>query len=232
MARWLIALQHGELLKSKSSLTTFWTARPLNDGKLGPWGIGGWVFGHNERPVFFAVGAAKSAFAIYPNDDLAVVVLTNLSAACAEENVSSARHGHRAMAPDIRGRQVARKGVLIIGIRKRRHRPDLVEAISDQSMMNARAHAWATADLAALSAIPSLPDPGNACTVAFLESTIAKDIVPEDIAAQMHELWMNQAEKSLAKNASTLAILRFSQLTSPDGRIRTQESKAATALAV
>jgi hypothetical protein len=94
---------------------------------------------------------------------------------------------------------------------------DLVEAISDQSMMNARAHAWATADLAALSAIPSLPDPGNACTVAFLESTIAKDIVPEDIAAQMNALWMNQAEKSLAENASTLAILRFSQLTSADG---------------
>lgn len=80
MARWLIALQHGELLKSKSGLTTLWTARLLNDGKPGPWGIGGWVFGHPQRPVFFAVGAAKSAFAVYPNDDLAVVVLTNLSA--------------------------------------------------------------------------------------------------------------------------------------------------------
>jgi CubicO group peptidase (beta-lactamase class C family) len=52
----------------------------LNDGKPGPCGIGAWVFGRPEHPVFFAVGAAKSAFAIYPDDDLAIVALTNLSA--------------------------------------------------------------------------------------------------------------------------------------------------------
>ena len=80
MAHWLIALQRGKLLKNKSSPTTLWTARMLNDGNRGPWGIGGWVFGRPEHPVFFSVGAAKSAFAVYPNDDLAVVVLTNLSA--------------------------------------------------------------------------------------------------------------------------------------------------------
>jgi CubicO group peptidase (beta-lactamase class C family) len=80
IARWLIALQRGELLKRKSSLTTLWTARTLNDGKPGPWGIGAWVFGRLEHPVYFAVGAAKSALAIYPDDGLAIVVLTNLSA--------------------------------------------------------------------------------------------------------------------------------------------------------
>jgi len=80
IARWLIALQRGELLKSKSSLTTLRTARMLNDGKPGPWGIGAWVIGRPEHPAFFAVGAAKSAFAVYPDDDLAIVVLTNLSA--------------------------------------------------------------------------------------------------------------------------------------------------------
>lgn len=80
IAHWLIALQRGELLKSKSSLATLWTARTLNDGKAGPWGIGGWVFERPKHPVYFSVGAAKSALAVYPNDDLAVVVLTNLSA--------------------------------------------------------------------------------------------------------------------------------------------------------
>jgi CubicO group peptidase (beta-lactamase class C family) len=80
IAHWLIALQRGELLKSRSSLTTLWTARAMNDGKPGPWGIGAWVFGRPKHPVFFAVGAAKSALAVYPDDDLAIVVLTNLSA--------------------------------------------------------------------------------------------------------------------------------------------------------
>jgi hypothetical protein len=30
--------------------------------------------------VFYGVGAAKAAFGVYPQDDFAVVVLTNLSA--------------------------------------------------------------------------------------------------------------------------------------------------------
>jgi CubicO group peptidase (beta-lactamase class C family) len=80
IARWLIALQNGALFKNKTSVLKLWTAHKLNDGKSGPWGLGGWVFERPRHPVFFSVGAAKSAFAVYPNDDLAVVVLTNLSA--------------------------------------------------------------------------------------------------------------------------------------------------------
>jgi CubicO group peptidase (beta-lactamase class C family) len=79
LARWLIALQSGELLK-KPSLATLWTAQHLSTGQSGPWGIGGWVFEHPRHPVYFAVGAAKSALALYHHDDLAIVVLTNLSA--------------------------------------------------------------------------------------------------------------------------------------------------------
>ena len=80
IARWLIALQSGVLLKNKTSGATLWTARQLSNGKPGPWGLGGWVFQRPKHSVFFSVGAAKAAFAVYPNDDLAVVVLTNLSA--------------------------------------------------------------------------------------------------------------------------------------------------------
>lgn len=93
---------------------------------------------------------------------------------------------------------------------------DLVEAIGDRDTMSARAHAWATADLATLSAIP-LPDPSTACGVAFLKSTVAQDILPADIEAQMNALWMDQAEKSLAQNVATLAVLPLSQLTHADG---------------
>lgn len=80
IARWLIALQRGVLLKNKASARALWTARQLSNGKVAPWGLGGWVFDRPKHPVFFSVGAAKAAFATYPNDDLAIVVLTNLSA--------------------------------------------------------------------------------------------------------------------------------------------------------
>ena len=80
MTHWLIALERAALLSNKSSMTALWTARTLNDGKPGPWGVGGWVFSRSSHPVFFSVGAAKAAFALYPSDDLAIVALTNLSA--------------------------------------------------------------------------------------------------------------------------------------------------------
>ena len=80
LARWIVALQQGRLFRSRSSLELLLTARKFNNGKPGPWGIGGWVFERPEHPVYFSVGIAKSAFAIYPKDDLAVIALTNLSA--------------------------------------------------------------------------------------------------------------------------------------------------------
>jgi CubicO group peptidase (beta-lactamase class C family) len=80
IANWLIALERGDLFKTKSSLTTLRTARLLNNGKPGPWGIGGWVSDRVAHPVFFGIGAGKSAFGVYTKDGLAIVVLTNLSA--------------------------------------------------------------------------------------------------------------------------------------------------------
>ena len=94
---------------------------------------------------------------------------------------------------------------------------DLTEAISDKETMNARATAWATADLPALAAIPPLPEPSTACATALIESTVVKDILPSDIASQMESLWIDQAEKSFAENRSTFAVLHFSQLTRSDG---------------
>jgi CubicO group peptidase (beta-lactamase class C family) len=79
LARWIIALDRGSLMGNES-LARLRRARPLNDGRPGAWGIGGWVIDRPRRPCFMGVGAGKCAFAIYPEDQLAVVVLTNLSA--------------------------------------------------------------------------------------------------------------------------------------------------------
>jgi hypothetical protein len=63
-----------------------WTSASLNDGspaRLGPWGLGlGWlVDDRSARPSVTMMGAGSSAFKHFVDDDLTVVVLTNLQGA-------------------------------------------------------------------------------------------------------------------------------------------------------
>lgn len=90
-------------------------------------------------------------------------------------------------------------------------------AIADVDRMRARARAWAAADLPALSELDMLPDPSLPCMSAALESTVVKQIFPADLAHRFTQTWLNHAEASLSRNASTVAILPFSQLTRSTG---------------
>jgi CubicO group peptidase (beta-lactamase class C family) len=92
MARWIIALQQGQLLKAHTSLATLWTPATLNNGLVGGFSqlLNGYALGWPTatRPKHRAVapiGGARSALFIYPDDDLAVVILTNLQGAFPEE---------------------------------------------------------------------------------------------------------------------------------------------------
>jgi CubicO group peptidase (beta-lactamase class C family) len=85
LARWIVALQQGKLL-TKASLATLWTPGVFNDGTQSP-GFGGLLNGYAvgwetvtrpQNPAVAAVGGDRAALFIYPEDDLAVVVLTNL----------------------------------------------------------------------------------------------------------------------------------------------------------
>jgi CubicO group peptidase (beta-lactamase class C family) len=72
MANWIIALQQGKLLKSKTSLMTLWKQGAYNDGTPTQWALG---FGitkpsRKHRAVGMS-GGGRSAFLIYPEDDLA-----------------------------------------------------------------------------------------------------------------------------------------------------------------
>jgi len=78
ISRWIVALQQGHLLK-EPSLATLWTPGRLNDGSHGPWAIGWPVTERSHHRVYMPSGGGKAAFGIYPDDDLAVVILTNLS---------------------------------------------------------------------------------------------------------------------------------------------------------
>lgn len=85
VANWIIALQHGRLLKRQNSLSTMWTPGVLNNGSHGGFGgpLNGYALGWPViyRPTHSAVapiGGNWAALFIYPDDDLSVVILTNL----------------------------------------------------------------------------------------------------------------------------------------------------------
>lgn len=87
VAHWIIALQGGRLLKNARSLTTMWTPLRPTNGETGPWvwSIGWPVLSRPTHPEYQASGGEKAALAIYPLDDLSVVILTNLQGASPEE---------------------------------------------------------------------------------------------------------------------------------------------------
>jgi len=85
IAHWIIALQQGKLLKTKAALDTLWTAGTYTNGSPTQWALG-WVT--KPRPKHKAIiitGGGRSAFFVYPDDDLAIVVLTNLAGGYPEE---------------------------------------------------------------------------------------------------------------------------------------------------
>ena len=83
LAKWDAALYGTQLLK-QSSLDRIWTVYPLNDGKPNPAGYGfAWMIGEQKGHKRIDHGGAWQGFtchiARYPDDNLTVVVLTNLA---------------------------------------------------------------------------------------------------------------------------------------------------------
>ncbi|MDA3613606.1 serine hydrolase [Polluticaenibacter yanchengensis] len=85
IANWLITLQAGKLL-SQSSLSEMWSPSTFNNGQPTPWALG---WGMNKfRKKYRAVGMSgggRAAFLLYPDDDLAIIVLTNLGGSYPED---------------------------------------------------------------------------------------------------------------------------------------------------
>jgi CubicO group peptidase (beta-lactamase class C family) len=84
LAKWDGALYGMQLLK-QSSLDRIWTVYPLNDGKPNPAGYGfAWDIGKQNDHIRIEHGGAWQGFTCnisrYPDDNLTVVVLTNLDA--------------------------------------------------------------------------------------------------------------------------------------------------------
>lgn len=85
IANWVIALQTGSLLSKQKSLDVLWTPAVLTNGKtqgfnklLNGYALGWPVIVRTEHPAVAPVGGGRAAVFVYPNDDLSIVVLTNL----------------------------------------------------------------------------------------------------------------------------------------------------------
>ena len=101
----------------------------------------------------------------------------------------------------------------------------LTEALADRETQAARAHAWSIGDHEALARFPPLPSPYLPCAMAVLSSQVAREVIPADIREQVHALWLDAAEKSLAANPTTFAIVPFVKLTRAGGYLEMLRAK-------
>jgi CubicO group peptidase (beta-lactamase class C family) len=86
MANWIIALQNGKLLQKPSTLDMMWSPGKFNNGTPTDW-TRGWGIAKlrkNHKAVGMS-GGNRSVLLIYPDDHLAVIVLTNLGGSSPED---------------------------------------------------------------------------------------------------------------------------------------------------
>ncbi len=85
VAQWIVALQQGRFFTAKTSLPTLWEPGVRSDGTPETWALGWPAISRPKHRAVAGIGGGRSAFYVYPDDDLAVVILTNLSGASPEE---------------------------------------------------------------------------------------------------------------------------------------------------
>lgn len=80
LSRWIIALSNGRLM-GKDNVRRMWTPEKLNSGADGAWSVGWPVLQTAPTRQVAGIGGARAAFVVYPDEGLAVVMLTNLAGA-------------------------------------------------------------------------------------------------------------------------------------------------------
>lgn len=89
----------------------------------------------------------------------------------------------------------------------------------DLDLLRRRADAWAMGDVAALRKL-DVPDEKIACNAVLVESKWLNHVKGGDNMRQrVKTAWLAAADKALATNRSTLAVLSMGELTSPDGML-------------
>lgn len=90
---------------------------------------------------------------------------------------------------------------------------------TDLDAMRVRANAWSIGDIAVIESL-KFADRDEACAEAVMTSVVA-DFQPEirNMKAQARERWLAAAEKSLAANKSTFAMLNMKDVLDPTGLV-------------
>ncbi|MGK5040893.1 serine hydrolase [Janthinobacterium sp. GB1R12] len=88
LANWLIALQSGRLL-APATVARLWQPTSLNDGKPAPWALGWPTIGRDGHRAVAGIGGGRSAFYVYPDDGLAVIILSNLAGGQPEQLIDT-----------------------------------------------------------------------------------------------------------------------------------------------
>jgi hypothetical protein len=95
----------------------------------------------------------------------------------------------------------------------------------DIDAMRVRANAWATGDLETMRTL-TYPDHDQACKAAFTNSAWVKSLKgAESLQQRQRDIWLAAAEKSLATNKSTFALLPMSQIMNPTGLVAVLQAK-------
>lgn len=88
LADWSIALQKGLFFENRNSLQTLWQEAPLNsdlwskeNSNMHPYALGWYTVNRPLNRKIVTAGGGQSALAVYPDDDLSIVLLTNLAGA-------------------------------------------------------------------------------------------------------------------------------------------------------
>jgi hypothetical protein len=108
---------------------------------------------------------------------------------------------------------------------------ELIEALSNKQVEDARARAWATGDLAKLQELPPLPNPEVSCEQAIVNALAMTTEVPTDLREQMDELWFTAAGSAVTKNESTLALVPMSALLGDHGYLESLRKRGYEILA-
>jgi CubicO group peptidase (beta-lactamase class C family) len=88
LARWLIALQQGKLL-TQASQDAMWTPSVMADGKAARWTQGWPLMRGGAHRAVAGIGGGRSAFFVYPDDKLAVIILSNLAGGAPETMIDA-----------------------------------------------------------------------------------------------------------------------------------------------
>jgi len=95
---------------------------------------------------------------------------------------------------------------------------------TDLIAMKARANAWAIGDIEALRGLP-YTDQNAACERAAMQAGVVQKRMDRDLDAELERKWFDAAEKALANNTATFALLPMAELLKPDGYLAKLQAK-------